>query len=117
MNENGEKPVEPVVEPVEKVPLPRWVIKTLASAAFTVIIAVGGSYATVWKATSMHEAAISSLSEVVKGVVVQVGVMQTANAKLETKVERLEKEQSQFQALAIDKIDTLLERDRFRKNR
>lgn len=110
-------PVSKILESGEKVTLPGWVLPSLASAAFTVIVTVIGAGVTVWNTSSLHEATLSSHSKIIDQLVTQMGQARGDVTRLETKVARLEQEQGHFQELAIDKIDTLLERDRFRKPR
>lgn len=105
------------MDPAAKVVLPGWVLPSLATAAFSVVLAVAGAGFTIWNSSSLHEATLSSHAKIIDNLVTGMGQLQNTNARLETKVARLEQEQGQFQIEAIDKIDTLLERDRFRKAR
>lgn len=96
--------------PVNAVVLPAWFVPALATAAFTVIISLSGVAFTIWNSSSLHEAALISHGK-------QLDQMRAEAIRTDTKLERNTKEIEYLKGLIVDKIDTLLERDRFRHNR
>ncbi len=90
--------------------IPGWVLPVIGTAALTVMISIAGAAFTVWNSSSLHDATLVSHAKIMDQLRADV-------VRIESKVDRSDKEAEHFQGVIIDKVDTLLETDRFRKNR
>lgn len=106
MPEEAEKPKSGFV-------IPTWALSALATLVLTLI----GTALTLWKNDTVRENQMESMVKVVDILVSQRNEDRGNLDRLDGQVSHLKTDQAHFQELAIDKIDTLLERDRFRKNR
>ena len=95
----------------KSVVLPGWVLPALATAMVT----VAGAGFTVWNNSSIHETRIATNSKINDRQEAQIEKLQADLYSLRGEVERLKNEQTDFQYRAIEKLDTVLERDRFRR--
>lgn len=93
--------------------IPAWALSAIATAALT----LAATALTLWKNDTVRENQMEGVIKVVDLLVAQQNQTRGDVDRMTGKVLHLEKDQAHFQELAIDKIDTLLERDRFRKNR
>ncbi len=90
--------------------VPGWVLPVVGTAAFTVFISFAGAAFTVWNSSALHDATLASHAK-------QMDRFRDDIVRIEAKVDRSDKEAGHFQGVIMDKVDTLLETDRFRKSR
>lgn len=93
--------------------IPAWLWGALATAC----VSIGGYGLAVWNSSSLHEATLITHAKIIDQLVTQRGVDAERIARLETKVASMDQEQRHFQALLMDKVEILLEQDRFRQKR
>lgn len=98
-------------EVASKVVMPGWVLPALATAVLSMI----GAGFTVWNNSSVHENKIAVNTKINDRQESQIEKLQVEVYGLRGEVERLKNEQVEFQYRAIEKLDTVLERDRFRR--
>jgi hypothetical protein len=93
--------------------MPSWAWAIIGS----MFVSVGGYGLAVWNSSSLHEATLITHAKIIDQLVTQRGVDGERIARLETKVASMDQEQRHFQALLMDKVEILLEQDRFRQKR
>lgn len=93
--------------------IPTWALSAVATA----ILTITATALTLWKNDTVRENQLAAMVKVVDILAAQQNQTRGDVDRITGKISHLERDQAHFQELAIDKIDTLLERDRFRKNR
>jgi len=105
MNEREQKP-EGKVKQEGKVKLPNWVLPALATAAISVI----GAALTVWNNSSVHSNQISVNVRMIDRLEKRVDELSNETQHLQVKLARLDREQNEFSAEALDKLNEILVR-------
>jgi hypothetical protein len=111
-----EKAVE---KPVEKAPvdrrrgffIPVWALGGIFGAFLT----AGGAALNVWKNDTLRESQIASIEANLERVLVKADRTEQKVDVQGGEIAHLKTDQAHFQGLVIDKIDSLLSTDRFRK--
>jgi hypothetical protein len=111
--------VEEVHKPVAAKPvaarrgyfLPTWAL----GGIFTACLGAGGAALNVWKNDTLRENQIATIMTNQERLIVKTDRTEGKVDLQAGKITHLETDQAHFQSLVIDKIDTLLSTDRFRK--
>jgi hypothetical protein len=112
--------VEKVAEKPEKTPverrrgffIPVWALGGIFGACLT----TGGAALNVWKNDSLRESQIAAIEANLERVLVKADRTEQKVDQQGGEIAHLKTDQGHFQSLVIDKIDSLLVTDRFRKN-
>lgn len=103
--------------PVDKVEkrrgfyVPVWAL----GGIFTAFLAASGAALNVWKNDTLRESQIASIEVSLDRVLVKADRTEQKVDVQGGEILHLKSDQAHFQSLVIDKIDTLLSTDRFRK--
>lgn len=87
------------------------------SGLVTAVFGVGGAALVVWKNDTLRENQIAYLIKSEDRKERQIDALNQEVSNQRGEINSLKNNFASYQAAAMDKIDTLLERDRFRRNR